>query len=362
MYLEMTLHRRRRPRAASTAGPKLGALAPFAVAVLALVAGRAVPAAEPAFDFDSALGSAGSMARMHSLLVSHDGEIVLERYFNGRDRDDIANVKSVSKSVVSALVGIAIERGYLSGVDEPIGGYFEAELGSEADAAKRAITIEDLLTMRSGLETTSNRNYGAWVLSPNWIEFALDQPLEAEPGERMQYSTGSTHLLSAILTQATGESTLEFAREALGDPLGFHLASWPRDPQGVYFGGNDMEFTPRQMLAFGNLYLHRGRANGRQIVPAEWVDASFTPRTESPREEGRYYGYGWWIRTMAGFETPYAWGYGGQFIVLVPDLDAVVVITSSSTPGDDRRRHTRNLYDLVEFEVIPALARALGDG
>jgi CubicO group peptidase (beta-lactamase class C family) len=209
--------------------------------------------------------------------------------------------------------------------------------------------------MQSGLRTTSNRYYGAWVLSPDWIEFALSQPLEERPGGRMRYSTGNTHLLSAILTQTTGESTLDFARKALGAPLGFRLAAWPTDPQGIYFGGNDMELTPRQMLVFGELYLHGGRAGGRQVIPAKWVEASLQPRTESPREGGRYYGYGWWIRTMAGVQTPYAWGYGGQFIVLVPALDAVIVTTSSSTPGDDRRAHTRRLYDLIEHDVIAPL-------
>jgi CubicO group peptidase (beta-lactamase class C family) len=317
-------------------------------------------AAQAPFDFTSALAAAEAMPRLHSLLVSHDGDLVLERYFNDRDGGDIANVKSVSKSLISALVGIAISEGRLDGVDQTIGEFFPAELAEAADAPKRAITIGNLLAMQAGLETTSNRNYGAWVLSPNWIEFALDQPLEGAPGEGMQYSTGSTHLLSAILTKATGKSTLEYARDVLAGPLGFHLAAWPRDPQGVYFGGNDMELTPRQMLAFGNLYLANGRAGERQIVPAAWVDASFMPRAESPREEGRYYGYGWWLREMAGFVTPYAWGFGGQFIVLVPELDVVVVMTSASTPGDDRRRHTRRLYDFVEYEVIPAAERAAG--
>jgi CubicO group peptidase (beta-lactamase class C family) len=310
----------------------------------------------PALSFDRAIQAATSMPRLHSLLVSHRGELVLERYFNGRNRDDIANVKSVSKSIVSALVGIAIAEGHIQGVEQPIGEYFDPAL---ADGAKAAITIEHLLTMQAGLETTSNRNYGAWVLSNDWIEFALRQPLEYAPGQRMQYSTGNTHLLSAILTRATGRSTLEFARDALGEPLGFHLAGWPRDPQGIYFGGNDMELTPRQMLAFGELYLNGGRANGRQVIPVEWVQASLQRHAESPREEGRYYGYGWWIREMAGFEAPYAWGFGGQFIVLVPELELVIVTTSSSNPDGDRRSHTRRMYDFVEYDVIAPAASAL---
>jgi CubicO group peptidase (beta-lactamase class C family) len=335
--------------------------------LLALGLGLAPPPAagqaEPDFDFSAAVRTAESLPRMHSLLVSWDGRIALERYFHGRDRNDTENLKSASKSIISALIGIAIDRGLIEGVNEPIADYFPATRAGEPLAAKGEITIGNLLSMQSGLETTSNRNYGAWVLSPNWVRAALEQPFVRPPGTTMIYSTGNTHLLSAILTQASGESTLEFARQTLAAPLGFHLPAWPRDPQGIYFGGNDMEMTPRQMLAFGRLYLDGGRAGDRQIVPETWVEASFRPRTESTREAGRYYGYGWWIRDFAGFRSPYAWGYGGQFIVLVPELDLVVVATSSSNPGPERRRHTRALYDLVEDLVIaPAAAAALEAG
>ncbi len=176
----------------------------------------------------------------------------------------------------------------------------------------------------------------------------------------MIYSTGNTHLLSAILSKATGMSTLDFARQALGAPLGFRVADWPQDPQGVYFGGNDMELTPRQMMAIGQMYLNGGEYAGRRVLSPEWIDASFEVRTESEREAGRYYGYGWWIRNMAGYRTPYAWGYGGQFILVVPDIELVVVTTSSSNPGPERRRHTRRIYDFAEYDVIAPAARALG--
>src|SRR4029450_2346339 len=139
----------------------------------------------------------------------------------------------------------------------------------------RTITIEDLLTMRSGLESTSNRNYGAWVQSRNWVQHALARPLLSVPGTQMQYSTGNTHLLSAILSSAARTRTWQFANGALAGPLGFTLVRWPQDPQGIYFGGNDMLMTPRQMLAFGELYLDRGRRAGRQIVPESWIDRSF---------------------------------------------------------------------------------------
>ena len=314
-----------------------------------------------AAEFEGAVRAAETMPRIKSLLISRDGELIVERYFNGTSARDIANVKSVSKSVVSALVGIAIDQGYIKNAGQPIGEYFAAELSADGDKPKAGITVENLLTMQSGLETTSNRNYGAWVVSSNWVDFALRQPLELPPGLVMEYSTGNTHLLSAILTRATGMSTLEFARKELAEPLGFRLAAWPRDPQGIFFGGNDMEMTPRQMLEFGELYLNGGRANGKQIISTDWVARSLRRRATSTRENDRSYGYGWWIRQMAGHETPYAWGYGGQFIVLVPEYDLVVVTTSSSYPGPDRRAHTQRMYDLVEYAVIaPVSARTVG--
>ena len=327
---------------------------------------REAPSATPlpAVALDAAGDAGAAMPRLHSLLVSRGGELILERYYHGARPTRLANIKSAAKSVISALVGIAIERGLILGVKKPITAFFPDLSAGNGDSPKRAITVEDLLTMRSGLETTSNRNYGAWVKSPNWVRYALSRPLVSAPGTSMEYSTGSSHLLSAILTQVTGGSTWQFAQDTVARPLGFTLAQWPRDPQGVYFGGNEMLLTPRQMLAFGELYLNHGRANGggrangRQILPAQWVEASLVPRVRSRRESERYYGYGWWIRELAGYQTPYAWGYGGQFIFLVPDLDLVVVTTSSTAVGDERRGHTRAVYNLVERFVIPPIASA----
>ena len=301
---------------------------------------------------------AAQMPRLYSLLVQYQGELVVEDYFNDRDRDDIANIKSASKSILSALVGAAIDRGHLKGVEQTLGDFFPQRLAGEENAVKRTITIEDLLTMRSGLETTSRYNYGRWVLSDNWVDFVLNQPLQQSPGKAMDYSTGNTHLLSAILVKATGTSTLEFAREVLARPLGFHLADWPTDPQGIHFGGNDMEMTPRQMLRVGEMYLNDGVYEGRRVLPAQWVERSLTPHTLSPRHNGeRAYGYGWWLSNLAGYPAAFAWGYGGQFIVLVEDLDLVIVTTSSSYPGEGRRQHTRAIYNLVEHELIARIGQ-----
>ena len=202
--------------------------------------------------------------------------------------------------------------------------------------------------MRAGLESTSFDNYGAWVRSPNWVAYVLNQPLFSEPGTAMEYSTGNTHLLSAILTSATKGSTWQFLQESLGRPLGLTFSRWPRDPQGIYFGGNDMLMTPRQMVAIGQLYLDRGRAGDRQIVPASWVEASCTPRGRSRFNPDQTYGYGWWMRDFAGRQGCFAWGYGGQYIIVFRDLDLVVVTTSSTAVSDERRDHRRQIFELVE--------------
>jgi CubicO group peptidase (beta-lactamase class C family) len=324
------------------------------VLALALPATVLAGKGESVPSFDAAVKAAGELPRLHSLLVSHRGTLVVERYFNGARATRAANVKSVSKSVISALVGIAIERGHIPGVEQPIGGYFREILRAPDAAAKRAITVRDLLTMRSGLESTSSRNYGAWVTSKNWVRHALSRELETEPGTEMEYSTGNSHLLSAILSQATKKSTWQFAQETIATPMGFTLARWPQDPQGIYFGGNDMLLTPRQMLLFGELYLNRGQRGDRQIVPSRWVDESFMPRGRSNYSD-QLYGYGWWIRELAGQQAFYAWGFGGQYIFVVPSQQLVVVTTSSTAIGEERRAHRRTILDLVEQLIIAPL-------
>ena len=309
--------------------------------------------------------AARTLPRLHSLLVSLRGELLFERYYNGISRGRLANIKSASKSVVSALVGIAVDRGLIPDVSTPIATYFP-ELAGDEDARKGEITVEHLLTMRPGLEGTSNRNYGAWVTSRNWVQHALARPMFAAPGEEMEYSTGNTHLLSAILTKAAGKSTWELANEVLAKPLGFTLARWPRDPQGIYFGGNDMLMTPRQMLALGELYLNEGRAEDHQVVSRGWVQQScegrvrdrrpgnpgFNPNGNVDPLRARRYGYGWWVHQIGGYETCFAWGYGGQYIFVMPDLDLVLVATSSSDVSGERRGHRRALFDILERLVV----------
>ncbi|MEQ1756928.1 MAG: serine hydrolase [Vicinamibacterales bacterium] len=329
-----------------------------ALVTLVLVAGVAAISAAQAPPvsprFSNAATQARGLTRLHSLLVSQRGQLVFEYYGRGVTPRRLANLKSASKSIISALVGIAIDRKLIPGIQEPVATWFP-ELRRDPDPRKAAITIEDLLTMRSGLETTSNRNYGAWVTSPNWVRFALTRKLLAEPGTTMQYSTGSTHLLSAILTKASGTSTWQFAQAALAKPLGIPLPQWPRDPQGIYFGGNDMLLTPRQLVALGELYLNQGRFNGQQVVPASWVAESCVPKTISRFDAGREYGYGWWIDEVGDHPACYAWGYGGQYVFVFKELQTVVVATSSTATGDERRGYRRQLLDLIGGDILPAV-------
>jgi CubicO group peptidase (beta-lactamase class C family) len=325
---------------------------------------RAQTQPQPASGFAAIDAAARRLPRLHSLLISRRGELVFEQYYNGSRRDRPANIKSASKSVISTLVGIAIDRRIIPGVRAPITTWFP-QLAKDADPRKRSITVEDLLTMRSGLEGTSNRNYGAWVLSRNWVQHALARPMFAAPGEDMEYSTGNTHLLSAILTSAAGQSTWQFVNEVLGKPLGFTLPQWPRDPQGIYFGGNDMLMTPRQMVAFGELYLNGGRAAGHQVVSQAWVARScegrerrfrrnsplFNPDGVPDPMRDRKYGYGWWVRDFGNREVCFAWGYGGQYVFVVPDASLVIVTTSSPDVSEERRGHRRTLFEIVDAVI-----------
>ena len=302
------------------------------------------------------LARADNLPRLRSLLISLDGKLIAERYFNGARASQAENLKSASKSILSALVGIALDRGYLKTVHEPMERFFPEHLTGPGAAQKKSITIEDLLTMRSGLEGTSNVNYGQWVQSGNWVRHVLSRPLVDEPGGRMIYSTGNSHLLSALLTKAAKMSTFEFARRYLAEPLGFPLSPWARDPQGIYFGGNDMHWTPRGMIAFGELYLHGGRVGNRRILSETWIKESLKPRTRS-HWSGREYGYGWWIDSFNGHPTHYAWGHGGQFIFVVPSLKLVVAATSIPLPGEGRREHQHAIYELMEHDIVPSVEK-----
>ena len=309
-----------------------------------------------AASLDGVLARAAALPRLHTLLIAQGGEERAAWAFRGPGLDQPVNVKSVSKSVVAALVGIAIERGILDGVDQPVAPVLGDLVPADADPRVGVITVGHLLAMRAGLERTSGRNYGGWVSSGNWVRDALTRPFVAEPGGRMLYSTGSYHLLSAMLTRASGRSTLDLVRDWLGEPLAIEVPPWTRDPQGIYLGGNNMALAPRAMLRFGEMYRRGGVYGGHRVLPRAWVEASWTPQVRSPFT-GHSYGYGWFIVQARGHRVYYAWGYGGQMIYVVPDLALSVVVTSDSAGPSGRSGYVRELHALLADHIVPAAER-----
>ncbi|MFQ6045735.1 MAG: serine hydrolase domain-containing protein [Gemmatimonadales bacterium] len=315
-----------------------------------------LPAALPAGDqlaLLRAVTRAQELDPLNSLLVSHRDTMVVERYFRGMRADRAVNVKSVSKTLLSPLVGIAIRDSLLTGPDQPLYELLPGYIDAERDTVRRRITLHHLLSMTMGLEGTSFDNYGSWVTSRDWVRYALNQPVICEPGGCREYSTGNTHILSAILTRAAGTDLITWGRRVLYDDLGIELRPWDRDPQGYYLGGNNMRLTPRELVAFGRLFLDSGRVGVRQLVPWEWIERSWAVVNRS-RWSGSGYGYLWWTRRINGETVRYGWGYGGQFLFLVPRLDLVVVVTSSLTNRPRRVRHNPRVYDLLGCYVIPA--------
>ncbi len=293
------------------------------------------------------VGSRDEMKPLKTVVVARDGRVVAERGYRGHTPLESTNIKSASKSIMSALVGIAIGKGLLEGPDQKIAPILKADLPAFPDSRLNDITIGNLLSMQAGLDRMSGANYGRWVSSRNWVRSALSQPFVDQPGGEMLYSTASTHLLSAILTKVGGKSTLALAREWLGPVEGFRIGAWERDPQGIYLGGNQMAMSARSLLAFGELYRNGGRAgDGKQVVPADWVAQSWQHRTNS-RFSGDEYGYGWFTRQIGGEQVHFAWGYGGQMLYIVPSLDLTVVMTSQESGPSARDGYRDSLHGLL---------------
>jgi len=298
---------------------------------------------------------AGALSRLNTLIVARNGSIVLERGYRGAQLDAPVNIKSASKVIVSALVGRAIDEGLIANVGASIRPLLTRRLPGDANARLAEISVEDLLTMRAGLERTSGPNYGRWIASRDWVGYIVSRPFVDEPGGRMLYSTGSSHLLSAILTDASRRSTLQLAQRWLGDPLDIRFAGWDRDPQGVYLGGNNMAMSPRALFAFGDMMRAGGvNARGERVLSEAWIKASWTPRTQS-QFTGDAYGYGWFITEAAGHPVYYAWGYGGQLLYVVPTLGLTVVMTSDPNQPSGSDGYLQQLHTLFEQDIVGAV-------
>ncbi len=290
---------------------------------------------------------AAAFDQIRAMIVAVDGERRVARVFAGPALGTPVNVKSVSKTIVSALVGCAIDRGEIAGIDATIGDLAPGLIPSGADPRVADLTLENLLAMQAGLERTSGGNYGAWISSGNWVADALGRDFVTEPGGRMLYSTGSTHVLGAILSEVTDLSLLDQARQRLGGPLGIDIPPWTRDPQGRYMGGNQMALSPDAMLRFGEMYRQDGVWNGTRVIGADYVVASWQGRTRS-RWSGLGYGLGWFLGRHAGADYALARGYGGQVICVAPALGLTMVITSDPDQPARSEGYFGDLMELVE--------------
>lgn len=266
----------------------------------------------------------------------------------GGGLDRPANIKSCSKSIVALLLGSAIDRGDIVSVDATLAQVAPDILPPNATDGAAEITMEDLVTLRAGLERTSGGNYGAWVSSRNWLADALTRPMVAEPGGRMLYSTGSTHILGAALTESTGQSLLALARERLGRPMGIEIPPWTRDPQGFYMGGNEMALRPRDMLKIAVMVRDKGAFEGTQVISENWIAASMKPRARSPWS-GLAYGYGWFL-SDSGYIL--GRGYGGQIIATHPERDLAVAITSDPMQPARSEGYFGDLMRLLEGPIL----------
>ena len=293
------------------------------------------------------LDDARSLKPLRTVIVAQGGQTIAERGYRGHTTTAATNIKSASKVVISALVGIAIDKKILEGTDQAVAPLLEQDLPANPDPRLRKLTIGHLLSMQAGLGSTSGPGYGAWVSSRNWVRAALARPFQDEPGAGMIYSTGSTHLLSAILTRKTGRSTLQLSRDWLGPLEGFAITSWTRDPQGIYMGGNEMAMSPRSLLAFGELYRAGGvTPTGQRLISREWIDASWRERTRSIWT-GDAHGYAWFFTRIADEDVRYGWGHGGQMLYIVPRLGLTVVMTSDHSTSAARSGHRDDLHQLL---------------
>lgn len=309
------------------------------------------------------LAALDSSSAIRSFLILRHDAVVVERYYNDGRREDRREVASVTKSVISALAGIALQRGLMRDVDQKLSDLLPEYYRGLEDPLKGSIRLEDLLTMSAGLEPCP-------FDTDDWVGETLAMPMSTLPGSYFWYNSGLSHIVAVLISRASGMSVNDFAQRTLFGPLGIPRGQWNSDPQGYTNGGGGLFLTPREMAVFGLLYLHRGRWNGAQLIPAEWVEASLQPRLRVPRasefdtdvgwwlsreitgyDANFAYGYYWWVVRIKGTTVYSAVGYGGQRIHVIPELDTVVVTTSSPEPSDE----IADTFGFLERTLIPAV-------
>ncbi|UCG36762.1 MAG: serine hydrolase [Candidatus Bathyarchaeota archaeon] len=268
-----------------------------------------------------------------SILIVRNGYIVFEKYLNPEhDQNHLHHIFSCTKSVLSALTGIAVDKRYIESVDQKILNFFPNQTFANPDPRKGNIEIRHLLTMTSGLDwhefdisyDNPSNSYHQLVASTSWVQYVLDRPMVADPGEIWNYNTGDFHLLSALLQNATGLPTRDFATNSLFALIGIVDAFWQTDPQGIDFGGSGLRLSPRSMAKLGFLYLNNGSWDNQQLIPKDWIISSTS--SYSTFDDTTDYCHGWWRKP--DLNAYFALGYAGQLIFVVPQYDLVVVFTS----------------------------------
>ena len=268
-------------------------------------------------------------APIDSVLVIRNGYLVLEAYYPPFDATTTHIIHSDTKSIMSTLIGIAIEQGYIEGIDQTLLSFFPDRTIANLETEKKAITLEDVLTMSSGLRCRDSHWYNHQGLAEmiqtlDWPQTVLDLPMEHTPGTYFEYCNGGSHLLSAIIGATTGMSALDYAQANLFAPLGITGIGWPVDPQGNNTGWGEIRMSPRDMAKIGYLFLNGGVWDSEQIVPTDWVTAATRAHIDSDLSD--HYGYQWWVDDNGYYM---ALGYAGQFIYVVPDANMVVVSTAN---------------------------------
>jgi len=286
---------------------------------------------------------------VHSILIVRGGFVFLDAYFYPYDGSYYHDLASVTKSIMTTLIGIAADQGKLD-LDQPMLSFFADRTVANRDALKQSITVRHLTAMTSGFEVDLVDDENTLIkmrASDDWVQFSLDRPVVAEPGTRFAYDSLSIHLLSAILQQATGMTAAEYAQANLFEPLGITDFYWPTDATGYTRGSGDLSLHPHDAAKIGFLFLHQGQWEGRQVVSREWVKMATDAHISTGRDEDEYYGYGWWVeRPDDGLNVFRADGRNGQRIYVIPSMNMVIVTTGGGFELDD---------------VIPYMAEAIVD-
>ena len=272
-----------------------------------------------------------------SLLISKNNIIVKEEYFNGKKETDKLNVQSITKSIISILVGIAIEEGFIENEETSISEYFKEE-SLLKDKNKKRITIKHLLNHTSGLKWDGYLDHDGFSKSNNPQNYVLQKEMIETPGEIYNYNSGGTHLLSIILTKSTGLSTFEFANKHLFEPLNFETIKWDKLNDGFNDGaGFGLSMHSKDLIKIGQLLLNKGRFNEIQVIPNKWINKTYNESLKKDTKWGlrkSKHGYGWYSKMKGEKQILYAMGYGGQFVLIIPAENLVVVSTHNHDTPD----------------------------